>query len=88
MLGWLREQELDGDGLAARFRREHLIYSDDHGNTWQKGESFNLAGDGSHCLVSNYLDAETDRYFLFTLRRVMDRKKLKNLFYAIETKFL
>ncbi|MAG36090.1 MAG: hypothetical protein CL878_07595 [Dehalococcoidia bacterium] len=76
LLGMAREMELDEDETGGRFRRERLIYSDDHGRTWQDGESFNLAGDGSHVLVSDYLDAETDTYFLFALRRVMDRAKL------------
>ena len=76
LLGIVRELELNQDETGGESRREHLIHSDDHGRTWQAGEAFNLAGDGSHVLVSNYLDAQTDTYFLFILRRVMDRAKL------------
>ena len=76
LLGIVRELELNQDETGGQFRREHLIHSDDHGRTWHTGEAFNLTGDGSHVLVSNYLDAPTDTYFLFILRRVMDRAKL------------
>ena len=76
LLGIVRELELNQDETGGESRHEHLIHSDDHGRTWQAGEAFNLAGDGSHVLVSNYLDAQTDTYFLFILRRVMDRAKL------------
>ena len=76
LLGIVRELELNQDETGGQFRREHLIHSDDDGRTWHAGEAFNLAGDGSHVLVSNYLDAQTDTYFLFILHRVMDRATL------------
>ena len=75
LLGRVRESVLADDETTGHFQREYLIFSDDHGRTWQEGESFGVAEHGSHIVYWDYLDEETDTHLLFLWRRELQRAK-------------
>ncbi|MAG35861.1 MAG: hypothetical protein CL878_06425 [Dehalococcoidia bacterium] len=75
LLGRVRESVLADDETTGHFRREYLVFSDDRGQTWQEGESFDVSEHGSHIVYWDYLDEETDIHLLFLWRRELQRAK-------------
>lgn len=79
LLGRVRESVLADDETTGHYKKEYLVFSENAGRSWQEGESFDVAEQGSHIVYWDYLDEETDIHLLFLWRRELQRAKSNEL---------